>query len=68
MRRVVGRVALLAEVDDDVVVQASAGACVDLGSSRGPLPTYFPSPRALCAAIGAALEAIVASLVAFGPA
>ena len=40
----------------------------DLGSSRGPLPTYRPPPRALCAAIGLALEAIVASLIAFGPA
>ena len=42
--------------------------CLDLASSRGPLPTYRPSPRPLCAAIGPALEAIVASPVAFGPA
>ena len=42
--------------------------CLDLGSSRGPLTTYHPSPRVFCAAIGPALEAIVASLVAFGSA
>ena len=42
--------------------------CFDLGSSRGPLLTYRPPPRALYAAFGPALEAIVASPVAFGPA
>ena len=42
--------------------------CLDLASSRGPLHTYRQSPRPLGAAIGPALEAIVASPVAFGPA
>ena len=35
---------------------------------RRPLLTYHPPPRALDAAIGPALEAIVASWVAFGAA
>ena len=42
--------------------------CLDRGLLRGPFHTYHSSPRPLCAAIGPALEAIVASLVAFGPA
>ena len=42
--------------------------CFDRDSLRRPFPTYRPPPRALCAVIGAALETIVASLVAFGPA
>ena len=42
--------------------------CFDRGSLRGLFHIYRPSPRALGAAIGPALEAIVASPVAFGPA
>ena len=42
--------------------------CSVRGLLRGPFPTYRSPPRTLCAAIGAALEAIVASPVAFGPA
>ena len=42
--------------------------CSVRDSLRGPFLTYRPPPRALGAAIGPALEAIVASLVAFGPA
>ena len=41
---------------------------LDRDSLHRPFPTYRPPPRALCAVIGAALEAMVASLVAFGPA
>ena len=41
---------------------------LDRDSLHRPFPTYRPPPRALCAVIGAALETIVASLVAFGPA
>ena len=42
--------------------------CFDRDLLRGPFRTYRPSPRVLGAAIGPALEAIVASPVAFGPA
>ena len=42
--------------------------CSDRDSLRGPVLTFHPSPRALGAAIGTALEAVVPSLVAFGPA
>ena len=38
------------------------------GSLRGPFHTYYPVPRAVGAAIGPPLDAIVASPVAFGPA
>ena len=42
--------------------------CSAHASLRGPFLTYPPSRETLGAAIGAALEAIVASPVAFGPA
>ena len=42
--------------------------CFDRDLLRGPFRTYRPSPRTLSAAIGPALEAIVPSPVAFGPA
>ena len=42
--------------------------CSARDSLRGSFHTYPPGPRALGAAIGTAFEAVVPSLVAFGPA